>query len=133
MIKIGIIAPKESRSKLLTLQIFQKLRETYGTTGFELVTGGSDGIEKQFKKIVLETIVTYKEFNPSFSDYNSFSALSENYYGKNWHPTHDSDRYRRMIRYCDRLIFFTDQTDKEVNAYIRYAEKIGKKFAEVKI
>lgn len=133
MIKVGIIGPKEAFAKNKIQVLLKRLKEQFGQN-LEIISGGNKtGIEYEAKKVTLELNLPYKEFNPSYTGENMYSALNEDYYGKGFHPTHESDRYRRLIRTCERLIIFNDGLDKEILGAKRYAEKNGKKFVEIQI
>lgn len=130
---MGIIGPKEAFAKNRIQIILKRLKEQFGSQ-LEIISGGNKtGIEYETKKVVLEMNLNYKEFNPSYSGFNMYSALNEEYYEKKFHPTHESDRYRRLVRTCNRLIIFNDGQDKEILGAKRYAEKNGKKFVEIEV
>lgn len=124
--KIGILGSSEKYDALKIKAILKKLKETYGSS-VEIVSGGNKtGVEYDAKKTALDIGLRYKEFNPAYTPPSGFSALSETYYGKTWHPTHDIGRYRRLVEYCDALVIFRD-ADKSIRATVSYAEKKNKK------
>ena len=129
MMKIGIIGSPDCYSPKLK-QILVKLHETYGNTA-EIVTGGNkSGVEYNAKKIALELGFNYKEFNPAYSIQTGFSAMTESYYSKKWHPTHDIGRYRKLVEYCDAVIIFQN-SDKIIESTGKYAEKKSKKIVKI--
>ena len=127
MIKIGIIGTKNTPAKPKVLDVLRKIKKN--VVGYcEIYSGGNKtGVEPDVKKFALEFGFGYKEFNPSYSGKNMFSALTESYYGKNFHPTHEPDRYRQLIRNADRMIILDDGTDPQIQTAIKFCLKNNKK------
>jgi hypothetical protein len=123
--KIGIIGPVGYYDKRV-IEIISRFKYTYGSQ-IEIVSGGQNtGIERHARKLALELELNYREFNPAYTPRNQFSALELEYYNRPWHPTHDIGRYRKMIDYCDCMIFF-DAEEVNISKMIVYAEKRNKK------
>lgn len=125
MIKIGIIADKDARASYKTQDIFMKIFNQFGNT-FEIYTPGQTDVELQFKKIALEKNCKYGEFNYASSARNVYSMLSESYYGKKFHPTHEPDSHIRLYRHADRVIVFNAGNLKE-EKFLKMGEKAKSK------
>lgn len=130
MYKIGIISNSNYSQKQKVRDVFKGI---YGYTGKHgtLASGGTDaGPEYWAKKFAIEYGMKYKEFNPSYTGFNMYSAMEEDYYGKNFHISQIFDRYKRLVNYCDKIIVFkeygVDVTD-DVNYAIKWAQKTSKK------
>lgn len=129
MFKIAIIGSKSCVDKTRAIKEFLfKVKTTYGSTATILSGGNESGIEKDVKKIALEFGLPYHEFNPAFSGKNSFSALSEEYYKKGFHPSHFQHRYECLLGKAERLIIgeCQDAPDKKLyDGILKKAEKKG--------
>jgi len=112
MIKIGIIGPESYNNQLQIIKLFQLIKQTYGKFVSILSGGNNTGVEAMVKKLALELELDYKEYNPSYTGKRMYSALSDEYYGKEYHISHLSDRYRLLIYECDYLIIFINKGSK---------------------
>ncbi len=126
---IGIIGSKSCVDKTKDLKEFIfKVKTTFGNTATIISGGNLEGIEKDAKKFALEFELPYIEYNPGFTGKNAFSALSDEYYTKKYHPTHFQHRYDCMMSQIDRLVIgrCDDAKDKKLYDYIlKKAEKKG--------
>lgn len=129
MFKIAIIGSKSCVDKTRQVKEFLfKVKSTYGSTATILSGGNESGVEKDVKKIALEFGLNYQEYNPSFTGKNSYSALSEDYYKKGFHPTHFQHRYDCLLSQAERLIICecNDAPDKKLyDGILKKAEKKG--------
>ena len=129
MFKIAIIGSKSCVDKTRSIKEFLfKVKSTYGSTATILSGGNESGVEKDVKKIALEFGLKYEEYNPSFTGRNSYSALSEDYYKKGFHPTHFQHRYDCLLGQAERLIIAEceDAPDKKMyDQILKKAEKKG--------
>ena len=126
--KIGIIGSRE-------YQNFRKVKDTIFSLSkkfdeLTIVSGGClDGADKFAKKYAIELGCNYVEFNPAHTPKNLYSALSENYYGKNYQPKNFFHRNTMIAKYCDCLIAFIPKGEKSSGTEhtIKEAKKVGKK------
>ncbi len=106
MYKIGISGHDEYGLELNVMKFCKKLYDTFGPTA-TIITGGSKrGPEYWAKKYALEFGLQFKEYNPSYSGHNLYSALPPEYYGKGYHFSQNYDRYKRMSYAIDKLVLF---------------------------
>jgi predicted Rossmann fold nucleotide-binding protein DprA/Smf involved in DNA uptake len=127
--RIGIVGSRqyENRRKI-KLTIFE-LQRKFGTK-LTIVSGGcKDGADKYAKKYALEFNCKYVEFNPAHTCYNFYSALNENYYGREYSPKHFFVRNKMLAKYCDVVIGFIPDGIKSSGTIntISEAKKLNKK------
>lgn len=124
--KISIIGPETCVDKTRKVkELLFKIKETFGPAAIIQSGGNSSGIEREVKKFSLEFEMKYKEFNPSFTGKNLYSALDEGYYTKGRHPSHFHNRYERMLQETDILFIGQEvgTSDKLYEAIKKRAEK----------
>ena len=51
----------------------------------------------------------YKEYNPSYSGYNLYSAMPKTYYGKSYHFSQLHHRMKLIAEDCDYMIIMTNE------------------------
>ena len=72
--------------------------------------GGSDGANSMIRKYALEFGMNYKEYNPSYSGYNLYSAMPKTYYGKSYHFSQLHHRMKLIAQNCDYMIIMTNES-----------------------
>lgn len=127
MHRIAIIGPTTCQKKKEVQEFLFKVKQTFGNTCTIFSGGNDEGIEKDTKKYALQFELSYREFNPSFTGVNQFSALNEAYYTKRFHPSHYQHRYAEMLKHIDRLVIgFEEGENFKIYAAVRKkAEKLG--------
>lgn len=125
MIKVGILADINASPSYRTKEVFMTLYNTFGPT-LKFFSTGSTEIERHFQKLALEKNCHYGEFNLASTCRNSFSMLSESYYNKRSHPTHEIDAHIRLFRHVDRVIIFNAGNLKLEN-FFKMAQRANKK------
>jgi hypothetical protein len=124
MYKIAITGDPDYIKKSTIGKFVKKIKDQFGTTATILSGGTEQGPDAWIKEYSFDFKLQYKEYNPSYTGYNKYSALDESYYGKKFHPSHLYDRYRRMLFESDRLVIFTSKKlTKELDYLIKNAEK----------
>lgn len=128
MYRIAIIGSKSCVDKTKTVKEFIfKVKSTFGKTA-TILSGGNDvGIEREVKKFALEFDLNYAEYNPAFTGRNLYSALSDEYYTKGFHPTHFQHRYDCMLSKTERLIIVDCQDAPDRKLYESIRKKAEKK------
>ena len=71
--------------------------------------GGTEGANSMIRKYALEFGLQYKEYNPSFSGYNMYSAMPESYYGKSYHFSQLHHRMKLIAEQCDYMMILTNE------------------------
>ena len=104
--RIAIIGSRKYENKTKIKEMIYKLKTAFGAN-LEIVSGGSNnGADRYAKKYALELGVNYKEFNPSHTVKNLYSACSEEYYGKPYHVSQLFHRNSLIVQYVDKVIAF---------------------------
>ena len=73
--------------------------------------GGAEGANSFIRKYAIEFGMDYKEFNPSFSGYNLYSAMPESYYGKSYHFSQLHHRMKLIAEQCDYMMILTNEEE----------------------
>jgi len=111
MFKIGIIGPDTCFKTKEVKDLLFDIKQAFGKTCVIVTGGNSEGIENDVKKACLKFELNYREYNPSFTGQNQFSALSGSYYTKKFHPSHYQHRYEMLLRDVDKLFIGYEEGD----------------------
>ena len=85
----------------------EELNLKFGYGNVEIVSGGcAHGADKYAKKYALELECHYKEFNPSHTQKNFYSAMPDGFYDKQYNPKNFFHRNKFLAKYVDYLIAF---------------------------
>lgn len=128
MIRIGVIGPETSSRPRQIKDFAFKLKKTYGDDCQVYSGGNKTGVEMEVKRQCLTFNIPYKEFNPSFTGHNLYSALPESYYSKGKHPSHYLHRYTQMLYQINYLVIAKQEDDlswKIYEAVARQAQRRG--------
>jgi hypothetical protein len=127
--KIAIIGPETCQKTNAIKELLFKVRQEE-KNAIILSGGNKTGIEYDVKKYALLFEFDYQEYNPSYTGWNMYSVLKEEYFNKGFHPTQLIDRYRILVRNCDKLFIGYEPESKSwkplYESTKRYAEKLGK-------
>lgn len=127
MFRIAIIGSTTCFKTKEVKEFLFKVKTTFGKTATIISGGNSEGIERDVKKIAIEFELPYQEYNPSFTGKNLYSALSDEYYTKGFHPSHFSHRYECMLSKIDKLLIGESSDSKDWKLYQSIAKKAEKK------
>ena len=109
MTKVAVIGNKNWQNR-------RKVQETLNglKSKFEEVVivgaGGTEGANSMIRKYALEFGMNYKEYNPSYSGYNLYSAMPKTYYGKSYHFSQLHHRMKLIAQNCDYMIIMTNES-----------------------
>jgi len=95
-----------------------------------IVSGGCpQGADKMAKKYALEFSCYYKEFNPSHTGKNLYSAMNEAFYNKPYIPKNFFHRNKLLAKDVDYLVAFIPRGEdsKGTLHIIKEANKLDKK------
>ncbi len=130
LIKIGIIGPENCYTKhnqikdsLFKIKNSPKLHTTV------IVSGDNDsGVELDVKNICLEFGLMYKQSTSPYNDKNEYSIIARNsFYNKKKTIFNEILKYDILMRYCDIVIFASDENSKIHKYYVDLLEKYNKK------
>ena len=127
--RIGIVGSRYYENRRKIKETIYKLRQKF-KGDLVIVSGGcSDGADRYAKKYALEMECKYKEFNPSHTTPNLYSACNENFYNKTYSPKNFFHRNKLLAKYCDYVIGFIPDGQKSngTNHTLIEAKKLGKK------
>jgi len=117
-IKIAIIGNRDWQNRRKVQEILQRLK-TENTNVTVIGAGGSEGVDSMVRKYALEFGMNYKEYNPSYSGYNLYSAMPKTYYGKSYHFSQLHHRMKLIAENCDYMMIITNE-DK-MNPFLKTA------------
>lgn len=132
MIKVGIIGTNTYENKLKIKEILYKLKQKHGEN-IEIVSRGNNkGAEKYVKKYALDLGLQYKEFNPSHTNRNLYSAMNESFYNKPYQPFNFILRDKIFSNYVDVCFCLSDENSPTtLKTCLEHLEKNKKKYVIV--
>jgi hypothetical protein len=110
MIKVAVIGSTGWQNKRKVQQTLQELKKKFNDDLVVISAGGNEGANFMVRKYALEFGIDYKEFNPSFSGFNLYSAMPETYYGKSYHFSQLHHRMKLIAEKCDYMMILTQDT-----------------------
>jgi hypothetical protein len=112
MTKVAVIGNTGWQNRRKIQETLQKLKSKFNDDLDELLivgAGGTEGANSMIRKYALEFGLQYKEYNPSFSGYNMYSAMPESYYGKSYHFSQLHHRMKLIAEQCDYMMILTNE------------------------
>lgn len=125
MYKIAITGHPDYIKKSKIGKFIKKLKDEFGPTVTILSGGNEAGPEFWVKEFALDFNLIYKEYNPSYTGHNKYSAIYESYYGKKPHISHYYNRYSKMVSNSDKLVIFN--SEKKFTSELIYLIKCADK------
>ena len=111
MTKVAVIGNTGWQNKRKIQDTLQMLKRKFPDELVIIGAGGNEGANFYVRKFALEFGMEYREFNPSFSGYNLYSAMPESYYGKSYHISQLHHRMKLIAERCDYMMIMTqDET-----------------------
>jgi hypothetical protein len=107
--KIALIGNTDWQNRRKIKDSLFQLKQKFGNDVLVLGAGGKEGANQMVRKYALELELPYKEYNPSFSGFNLYSAMSESYYGKSYHFSQLHHRMKLIGDSCDYMMIFNNQ------------------------
>lgn len=115
----------EHKGKIRNMLVL--LKNKFGNK-LEVVTRAMyQGAEKYVRKYAIEMGIRYKEFPIASNDCTLYSVMPEDYFQKQFHPTHIPHRDGLLVVYCDKVVIFSNKTSKTFNVIISKSTKLKKK------
>jgi len=109
MTKVAVIGNTAWQNRRKIQQTLQELKQRFGDELVIIGAGGNEGANSMVRKYTLEFGIHYKEYNPSFSGYNLYSAMPESYYGKAYHFSQLHHRMKLIAEQCDYMMIMTNE------------------------
>jgi hypothetical protein len=107
--KIALIGNTDWQNRRKIKDSLFQLKQKFGNDVLVLGAGGKEGANQMVRKYALELELPYKEYNPSFSGFNLYSAMPESYYGKSYHFSQLHHRMKLIGDSCDYMMIFNNQ------------------------
>jgi hypothetical protein len=109
MIKVAVIGNTNWQNKRKIQETLRMLKLKFPDGVTVVGAGGAEGANSFIRKYAIEFGMDYKEFNPSFSGYNLYSAMPESYYGKPYHFSQLHHRMKLLAQSCDYMMILTNE------------------------
>jgi len=109
MTKVAVIGNTGWQNRRKIQQTLQELKQRFADDLIIIGAGGTEGANSMVRKYALEFAIQYKEYNPSFSGYNLYSAMPESYYGKAYHFSQLHHRMKLIAEQCDYMMILTNE------------------------
>ena len=106
--KVAVIGNKDWQNKRKVQETLRRLKTQFDEVQV-IGAGGSEGANNMVRKYALEFGMDYKEYNPSYSGYNLYSAMPKTYYGKTYHFSQLHHRMKLIAENCDYMIIMTNE------------------------
>jgi len=109
MTKVAVIGNTGWQNRRKIQQTLQELKQRFADDLVVIGAGGTEGANSMVRKYAIEFAIRYKEYNPSFSGYNLYSAMPESYYGKAYHFSQLHHRMKLIAEQCDYMMILTNE------------------------
>ena len=109
MKRIAIIGSTGWQNKRKVQDTLFRLSKQFSDELTIVGAGGNEGANSMVRKYALEFGLRYEEYNPSFSGYNTYSAMPESYYGKPYHFSQLHHRMKLIAQNCDYMMIMTNE------------------------
>jgi len=110
MSKVAVIGSAAWQNKRKVQETLHGLKNRFGLDLVVIGAGGIEGANYMVKKYSIEFGIEYKEFNPSFTGSNLYSAMPESYYGKSYHFSQLHHRMKLIAQQCEYMIILTSES-----------------------
>jgi len=127
--KIGLIGSSRYENKRKIRETIFKLSQKFKDDLVIISCGEKIGAEKYIKRYALELGCNYKEFNPSHTVRNLYSAMNEGFYNKPYKPANFFHRNKLLTKNVNIIIAFMENTKgcEGTLDIIKKAKKLDKK------
>ena len=109
MKQVAVLGNTNWQNRRKVQKTLTELKQRFGNEVIVLGAGGKEGANSMIRKYTLEFGLNYKEYNPSFSGYNLYSAMPKTYYGKQYHFSQLHHRMKLLAQNCDYMIIMTNE------------------------
>jgi len=132
-VKVGIVGSRTWQNKKKVKEMIYSLKQKFGDQLIILSGGCPHGADALAKKYALEFECYYREFNPSHTNKNLYSAMNEGFYGKTYSPKNFFHRNKLLAKSSDYIIAFITEGEKSAGSLhtIKEAHKLNKKIVIV--
>ena len=103
-ILIGVTGSKTYENKIKIKSFIHKLKEQTQDSVVIVGLGDRDGADKHVKKFALEFGYEYQEMNPAHTPKSLYSAMTEAYYNKPYHPRNFHQQLKIFGQYVHKCV-----------------------------
>ena len=127
--KVAIVGSRQYENTRKIKDTLSDLKRKFGDELIIVSGGAQNGADRYAKKYALEFGIRYREFNPAHTPRNLYSAMSDDYYSKQYHASQFFHRNRLIAKDCDVMIAFIPRgiESKGSEHVVKEAKKLGKK------
>jgi hypothetical protein len=127
MINLALIgSPKYDNVRKIRDFIFE-IKQRFGEDTNIITRGNKDGCEKWVRKYALEFGLRYTEYNPAHTNRNLYSGMTDEYYGKPFHPTQSLHQYDCVVGHSDKVFYFGGIKPSEQKHFEKLLTRYNKK------
>lgn len=105
MIKIGIIGSRKYRDRLPVENAVDACIHKYGKD-ICIISGGAIGADRLGKIVALDKNLNYIEYNPAHEEWNEYSGMPKDWYGKPYNVKNYFERNSLIAEKCNLLLAF---------------------------
>ena len=124
---IAIIGSPKYENLRKIREFMFNIKQKLGTNVNIISRGNKDGCEKYVRKYALEFGFRYTEYNSANTVRNLYSGMSDDYYGKPYHPTQTLHQYDCVVKHADKIIYFGGIKPSEQKHFERVLNRFNKK------
>ena len=103
------------------------IKQKMGTDVNIITRGQKNGCEKYIRKYAIEFGFRYTEYNLASSVRNLYSGMSNEYYGKPFHPTQTLHQYDCVVKHAEKFFYFGGIKPSEQKHFEKMLERFNKK------
>jgi len=111
-VRVGIIGSRNWQNHKKIKDTIFNLKKKFGDTLIIISGGCPNGADYMAKKYALEFECYYREYNPSHTSKNLYSAMNEGFYNKAYTPKNFFHRNKLLAGGIDYLIAFVPKDEK---------------------
>ena len=105
-VRVGIVGSRNWQNHKKIKDAIFNLKNKFGENLIIVSGGCPNGADAMAKKYALEFDCFYREYNPSHTNQNLYSAMNEGFYGKPYAPKNFFHRNKLLARGVDYLMAF---------------------------
>jgi|TARA_B110000444_G_C18522106_1_gene447144 hypothetical protein len=103
------------------------IKQKMGTDVNIITRGQKNGCEKYIRKYAIEFGFRYTEYNLASSVRNLYSGMSNEYYGKPFHPTQTLHQYDCVVKHAEKFFYFGGIKPSEQKHFEKLLVRFNKK------